>query len=362
MERCGTIPEAAAGLRYHGGNINGARHQFPDAPQPWIDLSTGINPLPYPIGAIAPGVWAKLPELSALAALEAAARTAYGAGPSTDIVAAPGTQALIQWLPRIFPARRVGVLGFTYEEHERCWRAGGAEVTTVTALADLAAFDVGIVVNPNNPDGRTYPPESLAETAVSFAEKGGLLVVDEAFMDVLGRRNSLVPRFPEAGALVLRSFGKIYGLAGLRLGFAAASPEVGAMLRRAIGPWAVSGLALEIGQRALTDESWLTRAVSRLCGEANRLDGLLQAAGFEIVGGTPLFRLAQHKDAPRWFEWLAHAGILTRPFNARPDWLRFGIPPALADWDRLEAAIHDGCTRQATGGVEAGDEALDHAR
>ena len=350
MERCGTIPEAAAGLRYHGGNINGARLLFPNAPEPWTDLSTGINPLPYPIGAIAPNAWAKLPELSDVAALESAARTAYGAGPSTEIVAAPGTQALLQWLPRIFPAQRVGILGFTYEEHERCWRAGGAEVTTVAALSDLLAFDVGVVVNPNNPDGRIYPPEILAETAVSLAGHGRLLVVDEAFMDALGRRNSLVPGLPEAGALVLRSFGKIYGLAGLRLGFAAASPAVGAMLRRAIGPWAVSGPALEIGQRALMDEAWLTTTVARLRNEAARLDRLLQAAGFEIVGGTPLFRLAQHKDAVLWFEQLGRAGILTRPFDAKPDWLRFGIPHAAEHWDRLEAAMRDNCAGQAAGG------------
>lgn len=343
MERCGTRPEAAAGLRYHGGNINSARHLFPNAPEPWIDLSTGINPLPYPIGAIAPSAWAKLPELSEVAALESAARTAYDADPSTEIVAAPGTQALLQWLPRIFPARRVGILGFTYEEHERCWRAGGAEVTNVAALSDLGAFDVGVVVNPNNPDGRFYSPDILAEIAVSFAERGGLLVVDEAFMDVLGRCNSLVPCLPQAGAVVLRSFGKIYGLAGVRLGFAAASIEVGTMLRRGIGPWAVSGPALEIGQRALTDDSWLTNTVDRLSDEAKRLDGLLQPAGFEIVGGTPLFRLARHQGAAGWFEQLGRAGILTRPFHAKPDWLRFGIPHAMADWERLEAALRDGC-------------------
>ena len=333
-------------LRHHGGNINVARRLFPNAPEPWIDLSTGINPLPYPIGAIAPSAWAKLPEISDVAALESAARTAYGAGPSTEIVAAPGTQALLQWLPRIFPAQRVGILGFTYEEHERCWRAGGAEVTKVGALSDLVAFDVGVVVNPNNPDGRTFPSQILAETAVLLAERGGLLVVDEAFMDVLGRCNSLVPCLPQAGAVVLRSFGKIYGLAGLRLGFAAASPEVGAMLRRAIGPWAVSGPALEIGQRALLDNSWLTKTVAWLCDEANRLDGLLQSAGFEIVGGTPLFRLARHKKAAHWFEQLGRAGILTRPFHAKPDWLRFGIPQPLADWDRLGAALRAGCAHR----------------
>jgi cobalamin biosynthetic protein CobC len=340
MDSLETIPEEERPLRYHGGNINAARQLFPDAPEPWIDLSTGINPVPYPVDIIAPSGWSRLPEAAELAGLEAAAHAAYGATPSTDIVAAPGTQALIQWLPRIFPARRVGVLGFTYQEHETCWRAAGADVTTVTALSDLAAFDVGLVVSPNNPDGRTVAPSDLAEVAGKLARRGGRLIVDEAFMDVLGRQSSFVPRLPAAGAIVLRSFGKAFGLAGLRLGFAAASSEDCALLRGAIGPWAVSGPAIEIGRRALLDDAWLTKTVGRLHDEAERLDGLLQSAGFEIVGGTPLFRLAQQDEVAPWFEHLCRAGILTRPFRAKPNWLRFRIPHLPSEWVRLEAALH----------------------
>jgi cobalamin biosynthesis protein CobC len=335
-------PEGARDLRYHGGNINAARSLYPDAPAPWIDLSTGINPVPYPVGAVPPSAWTRLPEPAELAALEAAARVAYGAGPSAGIVAAPGTQALIQWLPRLVPARRVGVLGFTYREHENCWRAAGAEISTVTALPDLAGFDVGVVVSPNNPDGRTFAPDDLAEVAGRLARRGGRLIVDEAFMDLIGRPSSLVPRLPAAGAIVLRSFGKAYGLAGLRLGFAAASAEDCLQLRGAMGPWAVSGPAIEIGRRALADETWLAETAGRLNDEANRLDGLLQSAGFDIVGGTPLFRLAQQSDAAAWFERLCRAGILTRPFQAKPAWLRFGIPHGAADWARLEAALRSG--------------------
>jgi cobalamin biosynthetic protein CobC len=157
-------------------------------------------------------------------------------------------------------------------------------------------------------------------------------------MDVLPSRDSLVPGLPDAGAIVLRSFGKIYGLAGLRLGFAAAPPPIAAPLRQAIGPWAVSGPAIDVGRRALVDTAWLSATIARLRTEAARLDRLLHAMGFEIAGGTPLFRLAVHPDAPLWFDRLGRAGILTRPFLARPDWLRFGIPHAPDDWARLEAA------------------------
>ncbi len=264
---------------------------FPDAPEPWIDLSTGINAVPYPVGVIAPDAWTRLPDAASLDALEAAARAAYGASPSAGVVAAPGAQALIQWLPRIFPARRAGVLGFTYREHEARWRAAGADVVTVRSLPDLAAFDVGVVVSPNNPDGRQFAPEELAEVAGALAHRGGRLIVDEAFMDLLGRQDSLVPLLPAPGVIVLRSFGKAYGLAGVRLGFAIASMDDCARVRAALGPWAVSGPAIEIGRQALGDDAWLAAAAVRLREEASRLDRLLRSANFEIAGATPLFRL-----------------------------------------------------------------------
>jgi cobalamin biosynthetic protein CobC len=335
-----TMPEGADELRHHGGNINLAQQRFPDAPLPWLDLSTGINPAPYPVGEIPPAAWARLPEPAAVAALAAAAGAAYGAGPGAEVVAAPGTQALIQWLSRIFPARRVGILGFTYGEHANCWRVTGAEVSTVREPEDLAAFDVGVVVNPNNPDGRCFPQGRLTEVARSLVRRGGMLIVDEAFMDAAGPRESLVPALPETGIVVLRSFGKIYGLAGIRLGFAVTSPALAAPLRQAIGPWAVSGPAIEIGRRALSDGAWLGRTVARLGCETARLDRLLRSAGFEIVGGTPLFRLAAQPDANAWFNRLCRAGILTRAFPAKPDWLRFGIPHKPADWERLDAALN----------------------
>ncbi len=332
-------PEEALALRYHGGNINAARRLFPEAPEPWIDLSTGINADPYPVNGIPPDAWTRLPDAAALEALESAARVAYGASHSVGVVAAAGTQSLIQWLPQIFPARRVGVLGFTYREHETSWRASGADVVTVRSPPDLAAFDVGLVVNPNNPDGRKFAPEDMAEIAGVLACRGGRLIIDEAFMDLLGRQESLIPHLPSPGAIVLRSLGKAYGLAGVRLGFAVASMDDCARVRAALGPWPVSGPAIEIGRRALADETWLAATALRLREEASRLDRLLQSADLEIAGATPLFRLVRMNQSPALFDRLCRAGILTRPFLDRPDWLRFGIPHAPAEWMRLEAVL-----------------------
>ncbi|MBV9519214.1 MAG: threonine-phosphate decarboxylase [Hyphomicrobiales bacterium] len=325
---------------YHGGDLAAASSRFPAAPRPFIDLSTGINPHPYPVGKLSKEAWTRLPEPSAIRALEAIAATAYRASTAEGVVAAPGAQALIQLLPRLVDARRVGVLGFTYAEHEASWRAAGASVSTVEELDDLASFDVAVVVNPNNPDGRRTAPHALAMMGSRLARGGGTLIVDEAFMDAEPFVHSLVPSLPLARAVVLRSFGKFYGLAGLRLGFAIASPDLAEPIRRGLGPWAVSGVSIEIGSRALADRAWRERAIRGIAKGAARLDAMLARAGFEIIGGTPLFRLARHSHAPTWFERLGRQGISVRSFpSAHEDWLRFGLPGAPVEWRRLEAAL-----------------------
>ena len=324
---------AGSRFTYHGGDLGAARAAFPAAPEPWIDLSTGVNSDPYPMPPLDAALWIALPEPGAVIRLEAAAARAYGTT-SERVVAAPGTQALIQWLPHLAPARRVGVLGMTYGEHARCWAAAGAEVSTVRDLDALAGFDVAVVVNPNNPDGRLVAASDLA----ALADRVGLLVVDEAFMDVMPSGRSLAPTLPHR-TIVLRSFGKTYGLAGLRLGFALATGELAVLLRRAVGPWAVSGPAVAVGCKAFDDAPWLDGTRRRLEAAAARLDHLLATRGATIVGGTPLFRLVDVDDARRWFDDLARAGILVRPFVERPRSLRFGLPHEEARWLRLEAAL-----------------------
>jgi cobalamin biosynthetic protein CobC len=326
---------AGSPLAYHGGGLAAARRLFPLAPEPWLDLSTGINPQPYPCGTLSDAAYARLPETESIARLEAAAARFFGLGAGAECVAAPGTQSLIQLLPRLFPAQNIAVLGFTYAEHEKVWTASGAEAQTRESLADLARADAAIIVNPNNPDGRLVAPDDLLALARKRAARDGLLVVDEAFVDFLPGAKSLAPRLPLPGLIVLRSFGKTFGLAGLRLGFALCGPAEARKLRAALGPWAVSGAAVEIGVRAYQDRDWLAQSAARLERDGARLDALLRDAGFEILGGTPLFRLARREGAAEIFERLCAGGVLTRPFAAKPGWLRFGIPQGEADFVRL---------------------------
>jgi cobalamin biosynthetic protein CobC len=326
-------------LAYHGGGLAAARRLFPRAPEPWLDLSTGINAAAYPFAPVSAAAYARLPEADSIAALKLAAAESFALGAGAGVVAAPGTQALIQLLPRLLGAKKVAILGFTYAEHERVWAASGAAITICNRLDELARADLAIVVNPNNPDGRLCELHDLRDLARRMAAEGKSLIVDEAFIDLMPRESSLAPLLPLPGAIVLRSFGKTFGLAGLRLGFALGETSLTDALRDALGPWAVSGAAVEIGIEAYRDRAWLDETAARLKRDCVRLDALLESAGFEIVGGTPLFRLARHERAEQIFRRLCGAGVLTRPFAARPDWLRFGLPHGEEDFARLAEGL-----------------------
>jgi len=326
-------------LTYHGGALEVARRLAPDAPEPWIDLSTGINPHAYPLPDLEPEAWSRLPEREALAKLEAAAAHRYGVA-AENVVAGPGSEALIHALAHILPRGAVSALAPTYGGFAAAFAAAGAQLVEARRLEDMGTLDVAIVVNPNNPDGRITSRADLLALHERLARRGGVLVIDEAFADFDGQQ-SLGPALPASGAVVLRSFGKTYGLAGLRLGFTLASPDIAPPLRAALGPWPVSGPAIAIGIRALADSDWLEATRARLAKERARLDALLLKADCRVIGGTRLFRLAAHDDARAVFERLIAAGILVRPFADERTWLRFGIPGDEDACERLAAALRD---------------------
>jgi cobalamin biosynthetic protein CobC len=323
---------------FHGGDLDTARARFPDAVEPWIDLSTGINPHPYPLPSLSNSVWTALPQASAEAQLRRSAAAAYGAASVDMIAAAPGSQALIQIVPRLVERARVAIIAPTYAEHAASWRREGHDVVEIDDLDAIGNARVVVVTNPNNPTGRILSKPALCAVAEALRVRGGLLVVDEAFADVMPENTSIVPDLPSS-AVVLRSFGKTYGLGGVRLGFAIAEPAVTARVRDMLGPWAVSGPAMAIGTAALSDTPWLEHTKQRLQASSARLDALLSSSGFAVVGGSPLFRLAVHPAAPAIVEGLGRCAIHVRRFPEQPTWLRFGLPGDERHWRRLERAL-----------------------
>lgn len=317
-------------MRDHGGNLDAAIAQFGRGD--WIDLSTGINRRPYPLPEFAPQDWTALPTASAMAKLRDAAAQAYGTT-AERVLPLSGAQAAIQLYPRLSPPGTARILSPTYNEHAGSLSAQDWQVDTVQTLGALAGADLAVVVNPNNPDGKFYPPEAL----VDLSKNTGLLIVDESFADP-------TPELSVAGhlcenLLVLRSFGKFYGLAGARLGFALGTPELIDPLRALSGPWSVSGPALALGTKALRDHDWAHQTILRLNKDAQRLDTAARTAGWDLIGGTPLFRTYATPDARAAQAHLARHHIWSRIFPYSPHWIRLGLPDGTHEWDRIAAAL-----------------------
>lgn len=311
----------------HGGRLAAARRAFPDAPTPWLDLSTGINPRPWKGARATATSLTRLPDPDEIKALEAAAAAAFGVSPDR-VAAVPGAEAALRALPRLLGARSVAIAAPTYGGHAEAWRLAGAKVRCALP-ADLStvASEAVVVVNPNNPDGARRDDLEPGDR---------WLIVDESFVETAPEL-SVAARAGHR-LIVLRSFGKFYGLAGVRLGFVIAEPGLAARVAAQFGDWPVSAEAIAAGTAAYADHAWRERTAARLAKDAARLDGLLAATGFEVLGGTSLFRLASTPDAARRFTALARRGVLTRPFSDQPTWLRFGLPKP-KDWPRLQSAL-----------------------
>ncbi len=303
----------------HGGGIDAATARWGGTRTDWLDLSTGINPRPYPIPALPPDAWTALPDHAAQSALETAARRFWNVPDSAALAIAPGASALIARIPALVPPSQVAIHGPTYNEHARAFRACGWAVTDSAAQAQ-------VIVHPNNPDGRLHP-----------APDTPFRVIDESFCDV-SPAYSHIEQATRPGTLILKSFGKFWGLAGLRLGFAIGDPALIARLQTMLGPWPVSGPALAIATAALSNDAWATDTRTRLTEDAARLDTLLTQSGATPIGGTTLFRLYDTPDAAAWQDRLARHRILARIFPYSPRWLRLGLPDG-AGWVRLEGAL-----------------------
>jgi len=323
----------------HGGALDAAIARHGGARADWLDLSTGINPSPPPLPKLDPTLWQRLPEGGLEHDALAAARRCYGAPKTAGIVAAPGTQALIAALPRLFASTDVAILAPTYSEHALTFAAAGHRVSRFERLEAVSgAARIVVVVNPNNPDGRIFEPAELLALADRLAAQDGLLVVDEAFADVDASR-SLASRTGRDGLLVYRSFGKFFGLAGLRLGFALTTPTLAAQLAERLGTWAVSGPALAIGAALLGNDALVAETRAGILRQQRRLRTTLAAVGLPLVGGTGLFATVAHPGAHELFAALCRRHILTRPFQTPADWLRFGNPADGAEAARLETAL-----------------------
>lgn len=317
----------------HGGNLRDAALRF--GRDDWLDLSTGINPHWYPAPSLPDNAWHRLPEADP--ELARAAQAYYGAPLMLPVA---GTQAAIQALPRLRKPSRVTVAAPSYAEHAHHWSAHGHTLTQ-TPYADLAAMvassDVMVICNPNNPTGATVPAAQLLQWADQLTARGGWLVVDEAFGDT-SQQNSIAAFSDRPGLIVLRSVGKFFGLAGIRLGFVAAHADLLHELADLLGPWTISGPAQHIAIAALGDAQWQARTREQLHASGERLRQLLAAHGI-ASNGTPLFQWWDEARAEAFWQCMAERGIWVRLFRHAARGIRLGLPPDEAGWQRLQTAL-----------------------
>jgi len=313
---------------WHGGQLAQARKAFGDGGEPWIDLSTGINPTPWPDAERIAIDWTRLPDADALSDLEAAAAAYFGADPAC-VLALPGTEIGLRLLGEHLP-RPVRYRWPSYRTH--------AEMAPAAVAVEMpdAADGTLILANPNNPDGLITPAAMLRAQMTD-----GWLVLDEAFADTDPRHSLASEVGPDQRLIVMRSFGKFFGLAGVRLGFAIVPAPLISGLRARLGAWPVSAAAIAIGSAAYRDSAWISETRVQLPVQAAALDRVLAAHGHSPTGACPLFRLIETDDAQTLFERLARRSILTRPFEDNPRWLRIGLPPNPQALERLDAALAD---------------------
>ncbi len=320
---------------HHGGRLRAAATHFAIPLENWLDLSTGINANGWPVRPPPASSWTRLPEEED--ELNAVASRYYGAD---FLLPVAGSQAAIQALPLLRLPSRVSVLSPGYAEHAYAWKRNHHTVSAVThdqIAAALPNTDVLIIIHPNNPTGEVFSSTQLLGWHAQLAQRDGWLIVDEAFIDATPEL-SIASHTMNPGLIVLRSLGKFFGLAGARVGFVCAQPQLLMALNNLLGPWTVNGPARWMAIQALQDESWQEEARQRLLQDSQRLHSLLNQYHLTPNGSSAFFQWVCVAEASYVFEKLADQGILIRLFTD-PSSLRFGLPATEAGWQRLGRAL-----------------------
>ena len=195
-----------------------------------------------------------------------------------------------------------------------------------------------IITNPNNPDGYTWDKSKLLDIADTLAKNNGVLIVDEAFADLTPENSLASDNLPE-NIILLRSLGKFFGLAGLRLGIARLPNFIKQKTILEFGPWSVNALALKIAQYALQDKTWISNTRLNLKSNADNLSDILIKSGFHTMGKTDLFQLVEHRDFEYINNKLTQNGIYVRTFENDKKLMRFGLPKNEEEFLRLKETL-----------------------
>lgn len=267
---------------------------------------------------------------------ELASRTGV---PPEEIFVGLGSSEIIDLASRVL--LRAGLQGITsegsYAPFSVAIRASGAELVLVPqrhfafdldAIAKVITPQTGVIylANPNNPTGTAFSAAEL-EDFLGGVPDGVLVVLDEAYIHYapsLNRRRSEEIYRLRKNLLILRTFSKVYGLAGIRIGFAIGRPELVAAMNKLKTPFNTSGIAQAAALAALDDQEHVERCIATNTLERTRLSGGLSALGLRPVSSSTNFVFMEvGPDAKEICDELLHAGVIVRPLG----WM--GFPEAI---------------------------------
>ena len=319
----------------HGGQLQQIAEQYKIPTSDWLDLSTGIAPMSYPIPEIPLSAWQQLPQRNP--ELLTAAKQYYQC---SELVITNGSQAIIKALPALYQQQNphgqdVYLPERGYKEHAHAWRVAGYNLhfyqTFLPDISTLAPHCVVVIINPNNPTGHIFDRKVIEQYHHKISQLKGLLVLDEAFIDVMPNEQSYCSAVHNEHCLVLRSFGKFFGLAGIRIGFLVASNVWCKTFTDILGPWQVNGPAQIIAEQALGDNHWKNEQKKILNGLRTRQEKMLKQVFpttlIASVQGCDLFLTVsfhQADSAKALYHLLCQQGIYCRLADEQ-DTLRFGI-------------------------------------
>jgi len=328
----------------HGGQLQQVALQYNIPAEQWLDLSTGIAPISYPIPNIPLKTWQDLPQQNN--ELLAAAKQYYQC---EHLTVTNGSQAIIKALPYLWQKknkntnsdklRRVYLPKYGYKEHAQAWKNAGYNLhfyfDELPPLDEINENSVLVIINPNNPTGMLFDRETIIQYQTLMQQLNGLLVIDEAFIDVMSIEHSMCSQVKNTNTLVFRSFGKFFGLAGIRIGFLVANQSWCDAFNEHLGPWQVNGPAQLIALNALRDTQWHIQQKQQLTRLRNNLEAQLwKHLGNKIIleiKGTDLFLTVTFNETPhnnmnaqKLYTFLCEQAVYVRLTDEK-DKLRFGI-------------------------------------
>lgn len=333
----------------HGGQLSRVAKQYQIPEQEWLDLSTGIAPFSYPIPKIPTHIWQNLPTITD--SLVNAAKAYYQAPYCWPLA---GSQQLIEKLPELWNCKVAELNNIPlkekhaylpkvgYKEHQQAWSKAGYRLHFYqqSLPCDIQQNSVVVVINPNNPLTDAFTIDQLKQCQELCTQQQALLIIDEAFADIFEPEFSFIYHLTDLNdityqehrldqisenVIVLRSVGKFFGLAGLRIGFVCSSQEWCQTVQENIGPWSINGPALFITEQVLKDKTWQVTQKMRLQQQSKVMRSILEThfVGARIEANA-LFITVFLNQAADVYHQLCEQGIYVR-LTDENDSLRFGI-------------------------------------